>query len=580
VKAFPAIAIVSTVAVLAMDSAGAADLPTKAPVLKAPIVVVPSWTGFYIGGGAGFRSSETKVDVTSATDTTLPAGLGTNLFFARDCVQGLPCVTGQRFNGVAGRFSLYGGYNWQIGPRVVVGAEADVGFASQTTTLSGSYYPATPFFNGSTTNSFAVKTGWDASVRGRAGYLVEPWILIYGTAGPSWLHVESTSECSTSLAADGACAPGFPGFAPASITHSTNRLGFTVGGGAEALLWSNWIARAEYRYSNYGTISNTDVRTSVFGTQTVAYDVKVQTHTATFGLAYKFSDPYSAYASAAQPSYFKAPPSVPSWTGFYVGAGVGVRASQTTATLNSATLFLTGGPTIDRLAGCGCFLDDPFDGTAFRVAPYVGFNWQFAPQWVVGIEGDFGFARQKTTLFGNYEPGAAVFGSSGSLNDSYSVKTGWDASLRGRIGYLVTPSFMAYVTGGAAFMSIEETSKCDTALQPLFTAPGFFAAEIGNCTPGLRTPAVITQSTVKPGFTIGGGGEARLWSNWIARAEYRYADFGKVNFTDTRSCAGSATITTPAFGTLTVNCFETDVVTNSLRVRTHTAMFGMAYKFD
>jgi opacity protein-like surface antigen len=29
----------------------------------------------------------------------------------------------------------------------------------------------------------------------------------------------------------------------------------------EAALWSDWIARAEYRYSDFGTITNTDTRT-------------------------------------------------------------------------------------------------------------------------------------------------------------------------------------------------------------------------------------------------------------------------------------------------------------------------------
>ena len=90
---------------------------------------------------------------------------------------------------------------------------------------------------------------------------------------------------------------------------------------------------------------------------------------------------------------------------------------------------------------------------------------------------------------------------------------------------------------------------------------------------------MITQSTVKPGFTIGAGGETRLWSNWILRGEYRYADYGKASFSTTRSCAGSATLVSP-FGTTTVNCFETDVAVHSLRLQTHSAMFGLAYQFN
>lgn len=173
-----------------------------------------------------------------------------------------------------------------------------------------------------------------------------------------------------------------------------------------------------------------------------------------------------------------------------------------------------------------------------------------------------------------------MFGASGGLNDSYSVSAKWDASIRARLGYVVNPSFMAYLTGGVAWMKVEQTSNCDTALRPLFTAPGFISAEVGSCTPGLRTPAVITQSTVKPGFTIGAGGEMKLWSNWIARAEYRFADFGTARFNNNRNCAGSATINDPAFGVLTINCFETDLTTSAVRLQSHVASFGIAYKFD
>ena len=83
----------------------------------------------------------------------------------------------------------------------------------------------------------------------------------------------------------------------------------TVGAGIEAMLWANWMVRFEYRYANFGTISNTDLRTCPASgcgaafTETVGYNVKVQTHTATFGLAYEFSDPL--VASAAAPLVYK-----------------------------------------------------------------------------------------------------------------------------------------------------------------------------------------------------------------------------------------------------------------------------------
>jgi outer membrane immunogenic protein len=562
-------------AVAVAGSANAADMPVKAPVTKAP-PIVESWGGFYIGGGIGFRASETNIDVTRAVDTTAPAAVQ-NMFVNAGCLAGIPCVTGAALNGTAFRVSPYAGYNWQFG-RFVGGIEGDAGFADQTTTLAGGPYPGTAFVAGnSPTNAFSVKTTWDASLRLRGGYLIDPAVLLYGTAGASWIHVETTSNCSTLLDAAGRCAAGgLPNLQPANITDSTTRVGYTVGGGIETMLWPNWIARAEYRFADYGRFSSTDLRNSAFGSQTVSYDTSLRTHTATFGLAYKFGN--SAGPVSAMTAYAAVPEAL-SWTGFYVGAAAGVRANQTKGTLDQATIFPLGLPPINRLDGCACFLDNSFDTSSAKVSPYFGYNWQFNSKWVAGIEGDFGFANRTSTLFGNSLPGAARFAASNGLNDSFAVKTSWDASIRARLGYLVNPNTLIYLTGGAAWMKVEQSSRCDTAAQDVLAAPGFVVEEFGGCVPGLLAPAVITQSTVKPGFTIGAGGETKLWSNWILRGEYRYADYGRASFNTTRSCAGSATLVS-AFGTTTINCFETDVATHSLRLQTHSAMFGIAYKFN
>jgi outer membrane immunogenic protein len=143
--------------------------------------------------------------------------------------------------------------------------------------------------------------------------------------------------------------------------------------------------------------------------------------------------------------------------------------------------------------------------------------------------------------------------------------------LRGRLGYLVTPSFLVYSTAGPAWMHIDQTSTCDAAI---LTVP---FATAGTCAPGLLTPAAITDSITKLGFTVGAGGEARLgWSNWFLRAEYRYADFGGVRFTDVRTCASPSI--SPAPGT-TIFCSPLTTA-DDLRVRTQTAIVGIAYKFN
>jgi outer membrane immunogenic protein len=266
----------------------------------------------------------------------------------------------------------------------------------------------------------------------------------------------------------------------------------------------------------------------------------------------------STFAADLKAPVYKAPPTLVAstpWTGFYFGAGIGFRSTQSDPTVTDVRdAFVTLAGECARFAGQfgGCFTSEPANDTAFRVSPYFGFNWQFAPQWVAGVEGDFGFAKKTTTIFGMFYP-ESVFGWSGEAGDTFSVKTTWDASARGRIGYLVTPTVLAYATGGAAWLHIETTSNCNTN---------------GLCRSALLfSPPVITDSTTRLGWTIGGGIEAALWSNWIARAEYRYADFGTITNTDFR--AGS-----PSVGGFPL------AVTYNLALKTHTATFGLAYKFN
>jgi hypothetical protein len=80
------------------------------------------------------------------------------------------------------------------------------------------------------------------------------------------------------------------------------------------MLWPNWFLRASYRYAEFGTVSFnvTDVVTggvaagSTFITSTM--DLKLRTHTASFGIAYKFGESAAtAYAADKSAMPVKAP---------------------------------------------------------------------------------------------------------------------------------------------------------------------------------------------------------------------------------------------------------------------------------
>ena len=103
-------------------------------------------------------------------------------------------------------------------------------------------------------------------------------------------------------------------------------------------------------------------------------------------------------ASAADLPVYKAPPPVAapySWTGFYVGGDIGALWTHSGAGMWEPTTP-TGNPLIDfgEFANVGALHKDG----EFVGGVHVGYNWQFAPTWVAGIEGDWSWTDAKASF--------------------------------------------------------------------------------------------------------------------------------------------------------------------------------------
>jgi outer membrane immunogenic protein len=242
----------------------AADM---APAYKAPIYApVDPWTGFYVGGSIGARWSDVSwktLDFDSAnppTNVDNPAHLNDTSF----------------------RVGAYAGYNWRFASSALVGLEADIAWANNSKTHGG--FPGadnafgTGTFTDPTVDSITAKLGWDGSIRGRIGYLVNPNWLAYATGGIAWQEIKTDSICTMSTSTS-FCDGTFSG------SSSTTKTGWTAGGGVETLLLGNWIGRVEYRYADFGHVTNTLPPAPRTGFQA---NVDVKTHTALVGVAYKF----------------------------------------------------------------------------------------------------------------------------------------------------------------------------------------------------------------------------------------------------------------------------------------------------
>ena len=200
----------SAAAMLPMSvSAFAADLPSRvAPIAPPPVF---SWTGFYLGGQVGYQWTAES----SGTVYGIAPGA---------VIGGEP-----NFNqaGVIGGGHV--GYNYQIN-QIVLGIEGDV----EGSTFTGSG----PYASGA--YRFKTEINFEASIRGRLGYAWDR-LLIYGTGGVAFASVDNTYTA-------------FPGGTAAGSDYLTsNRTGWTVGGGFEYFFRPNWSINAEYRYTDLGT---------------------------------------------------------------------------------------------------------------------------------------------------------------------------------------------------------------------------------------------------------------------------------------------------------------------------------------
>jgi outer membrane immunogenic protein len=245
----------------------------------------------------------------------------------------------------------------------------------------------------------------------------------------------------------------------------------------------------------------------------------------------------SAFAAdMARPVYKAAPPPMPvaNWTGFYIGANVGYGWSQN----EYAQSTLAGPGAFVAPAGTTLFGGpQTFDNNArgWNGGGQIGYNWQFHPAWVAGIEADFQGADQKRTTnciqtcnqLGTVAPGILPLLFPVTINsNSYEQKLNWFGTVRGRLGYTTGPTLF-YVTGGFAYGEVERNAA--TTGTSTFLGVVNLASFAGG----------TSVSSTKTGWVLGGGIESEFAGAWTLKAEYLYMDLGSVSDTyNTRFTGG------------------------------------------
>jgi outer membrane immunogenic protein len=226
-------------------------------VYRRPVYVpVPSWTGFYLGGNVGgWWDRNNSVTTLSAPVTDFVAPYAANSALGASGIVPL----GNRGSFIGG---AQAGYNYQLGSALVAGFETDLqGIATNSksgvlaTSVGPFSFAGVPEVITTAINS-SRKVDWLGTVRGRAGVLVTPTLLAYGTGGLAYGHV---SVNTTIAQANNDCTlVPFACLTPATGTIGTfsqTRYGWTVGAGAEWMFTGNWSAKLEYLYYDLGSVT-------------------------------------------------------------------------------------------------------------------------------------------------------------------------------------------------------------------------------------------------------------------------------------------------------------------------------------
>jgi outer membrane immunogenic protein len=195
---------------------------------------------------------------------------------------------------------------------------------------------------------------------------------------------------------------------------------------------------------------------------------------------------------------YTAPALVYNWTGFYIGGHLGGAFAGDNSLQGSDARFLGG------VQG--------------------GFDYQFAPNWVMGVEAQYSW------LPNNNNNGALFPG-----NTLVTANTDQLGSVTGRLGYTWGPALL-YAKGGYAWRDGNAIGVTNAGVPQAFGTTG----------------------NHKDGYTVGAGLEYMFAPNWSAKAEYQYYNFGNTTFT----------AVSPA-----------DIAGRSFRNDEHTVKVGVNYRF-
>lgn len=270
--------------------------------------------------------------------------------------------------------------------------------------------------------------------------------------------------------------------------------------------------------------------------------------------AFSFIGSVHAADMPAKAPVYKAPVAMPySWTGFYVGlnGGYGWKSDPTLSLSDTGTTGefsnISGAPVTYGLGG-------------LVGGVQAGYNWQVNQNWLLGLETDFSGGK----ISGSGQSSFLSAGD-GTFNVNAHSEVDWFGTVRGRVGYLISPDLLWFGTGGLAYGSVKTRAALVNA-----TMNGAFlnAGSLGFlCGPIGSECLVGDSSKVQTGYVVGAGFEYAFARSMSLKVEYSYVNLGSGQ-TFSVVALNSNGHPSPAF----VSATPSDIAFNIVRL-------GFNYKF-
>ena len=238
-------------------------------------------------------------------------------------------------------------------------------------------------------------------------------------------------------------------------------------------------------------------------------------------IGWVFAAAATAAAADLPPAYFKAPQPLvaPLWSGFYLGVNGGYGWNNEHESIvgltppddgTRRTRFIGLGPLFVETGLVPSSLKTSANGGVF--GGQLGYNWQIAA-FVVGVEGDLQWSDIKGSD-GRLLTTANLLGPlTASINTLGSQELNWYGTVRARAGYLATPNFLVFATGGVAFGGVNDNTS--TEVSASVRARSLF-----------DVIALRQNDSTRFGWTAGVGFEYLVARNWSVKTEYQFIDFG------------------------------------------------------